>query len=106
LEEMVEYLLSPEGGASIAETDDEGNAALLLAVGRDCYPSIVQRLLEHGDAQIMDTNNNEDLVWTAHGDKSVPCLLIDGDYLIIDGEYTQNGDIVEMTAMLHVMVLA
>jgi ankyrin repeat protein len=62
LEGWVEYLLSLEGGASIAETDDEGNTALLLAVGRDCYPSIVQWLLEHGGAQITDTNYDGDSV--------------------------------------------
>ena len=55
--EVVQYLLSSKGGASITETDNNGNTALLLAAGNYCHPSVVQWLLEHGDAQITDIDN-------------------------------------------------
>jgi hypothetical protein len=104
--EVLQHLLSSEGGASITETNNEGNTALLLAAGAGvtCHPSIVQWLLEHGGAQITDTGNDGTLLWTVprHG---LPDLLksayTEGD----DGEYVPSRDMVEITAVLRVMVL-
>jgi hypothetical protein len=71
-------------------------------------------LLEYGGAQITDTNNAGDLVWTVHrqDDLSLRDLLIiayakdnDGDYVSIDGEYTQTEAAVETTDLLRAMVL-
>jgi ankyrin repeat protein len=55
--EVVKYLLSSEGGASITETDNLGNTALLVA-DEGCCPTIIhgQWLLEYGGAQITDKN--------------------------------------------------
>jgi hypothetical protein len=110
--EIIQYLLSSEGGASIAETDDEGNTALLLAAGEVGQPMMVQWLLENGGAQITDTNNAGDTVWTIHRQQSLQGLLLnayvmdeDGDFVFLDGEYTQNEDTAELTGMLRVMVL-
>jgi ankyrin repeat protein len=44
--EVVQYLITSEGGASITEADDVGITALMLAAGAPsagaCYPAIVQ----------------------------------------------------------------
>jgi hypothetical protein len=79
---------------------------------------MVQWLLEFEGAQISDTNNEETSVWTVTGLGGLPALLrraykkdLDGDFISVDGEYVPhhgivpNGDIVEMTTMLRVMVL-
>jgi hypothetical protein len=119
-------LLSSEGGASISETDDEGNTALLLAT-RECYPTIVQWLLEYGDAEITDTDNKGETVWTGDGEYGLPTMLrgaytrgdddkyvcIDGEFvsiedkISIDGRCVLDGDkvVAELTEMLRVMVL-
>jgi hypothetical protein len=116
--ELLQFLLSSEGGASITETDDWGNNALLLAAGYDCQPIMVQWLLEYGGAQITDTDNEGASVWTVelNLDKSLgnslQVMLIsayakddNGEYVSIDGDYTQTEDTLEMTAMLRVMLL-
>jgi hypothetical protein len=116
--EMLQYLLSAEGGASITETDEKGNTALLLA-GCYCVSKKVHWLLEYGGAQITDTNNEGYSVWIMNGEASLHNLLIDaykkdddgeytsidGEYVTIDGEYTPNGDTSALTAMLRVMML-
>jgi hypothetical protein len=117
--QVVQYLLSLEGGASINDTDGDGNTALLLAAG-DCCPPMIQWLLEFGGAQITDTNNEETSVWTVPGYdrdfllnmlKSAYAKGDDDEYISIDGAYVPadeiepNGDIVTLTAMLRVMVL-
>jgi hypothetical protein len=119
---VVQYLLSFEGGASSAEADNEGRTALLLAAGSDCYPSMVQWLLEYGGAQITDTNLEGGTVWTELGQDDLADMLKcaytksgdrenaylfdeDDEYLIEDGEYVPHGDIVALVAMLRVMVL-
>jgi ankyrin repeat protein len=95
--EVLQYLLTSEGGISITETDDEGNTALLLATESVFYAPIVQWLLEYGGAQITDTNNAGDSVWTAHPEISLQNLLMyaytkddDDEYIIIDGECVPN----------------
>jgi hypothetical protein len=107
--ELVQYLLSSEGGSSITETDNKGNTALLLA---DNNLKIVQWLLEYGGAQITDTNDAGDSVWSVHGMSSLQEFLIsayttseEGYYVSINGEYVPKGDISALTAMLRVMVL-
>jgi ankyrin repeat protein len=115
---VLKYLLSPEGGASISETNDEGNTALSVAAGCsgfDCHPEIVQWLLEYGGAQITDTYNAGDSVWTVDSsNNSLRDILFDayemngdGEYISIDGEYvpTEYIDTDGTTAMLRVMVL-
>jgi hypothetical protein len=113
--EVIQYLLSSEGGASITETANEGNTALLLAAGGDnrcCCPPIVQWLLEYGRAQITDTNNDGDSVWTFNCRDSLPNLLMnayrkkgDGTPVSMDVEYAAEGDTVALFSMLRVMVL-
>jgi hypothetical protein len=110
--EIIEHLLSSEGGVSITETDNGGNTALLLAAGKFCPPILVQWLLEYGGAKITDTNNEGASVWTIHGLQCLQVLLLnayamdgDGDFVFLDGEYIQDEETVEMTAMLRVMVL-
>jgi hypothetical protein len=107
---VIEYLLSPEGGASIRETDGEGNSALLLAAG-DCCPPLIQWLLEYGGAKINHTNNDGTSVWDGRY-YGLPHMLQsaykkggDGEYVAIDGEYVPAGNIGTLTAMLRVMVL-
>jgi hypothetical protein len=109
---VIQHLLSSEGGASISETDNEGNTALLLAAGVNCYPTIIQWLLEYGGAQITDTDDEGDSVWTVDSGEGLPNLLKSahtkskgGEYVSVDGKYIPNGDIVALTAMLRVIVL-
>jgi hypothetical protein len=109
--DVVEYVLSSEGGASITETDNAGNTALLLA-GGCCQSAVVQWLLEHECAQITDSNQEGDTVWTVDGQFGLPNLLKgaytkgdDGEYVFIDDEYVPARETVELTAMLRVMVL-
>jgi hypothetical protein len=118
--QLVNYLLSSEGGASITETDEEGNTALLLAAGY-CCPPMVQWLLEYGGAQITGTNNEETSFWTVPGVFGLPAILEraykkgrDGECVHIDEEYVPNeaiialvpyGNIGTLTSMLRVMVL-
>jgi ankyrin repeat protein len=71
---VVKHLLSSEVGASITDTDDAGNTALLLAAG-EIYPDMVQWLLEHGGAQITDTNNAGYSVWTVRRETSLQDVL-------------------------------
>jgi hypothetical protein len=94
---VIQFLLSPKGGASISETDIYGNTALLLAAGGPCRPAIVHWLLEYGGAQIGDTDNEGKSVWALHRQHSLPNLL--------KHAYAPNGDVVELTAMLRVMLL-
>jgi hypothetical protein len=110
---VVEYLLSAEGGASITETDNKGNTALLLAAGTNCSLTTVQWLLEYGGAQITDTNSELDTVWTANRFHGLPYELrgaytksVDGEHISIDGEYVPADEgTVELPAMLRAMVL-
>jgi hypothetical protein len=116
--EVVQYLLSLEGGASITESDGEGSTALLLAARGQCHPPMIQWLLEYGSAKITDTNNAGTSVWTGNRLYSLPSLLRsayekndDGEYVFIDAEYVptrevvSDGEIGALTAMLRVMVL-
>jgi ankyrin repeat protein len=109
--ELIQYLLSSEGGVSITETDNDGNTALLLAAGIDCYPVMVQWLLEYGGAQITETNKYGCTVWTVEPYAGLPdflrCAYVKkkGEYVSIDDEYVPKKDIVALTAMLRVMVL-
>jgi hypothetical protein len=112
--EVVQHLLSSEGGASITETDNEGNTALLLAAGNraDCDPAMVQWLLEHGGAQITDTNDNGASMWSSDLLRRLPKMLKraytkddDGEYVTINGAYVPGEYMIEITAMLRVMVL-
>jgi ankyrin repeat protein len=59
--ELIQYLLSSEGGASVSDADNDGKTALLLAAGFDCFPTIIQKLLEYGGAQITDTDTKGDV---------------------------------------------
>jgi hypothetical protein len=110
--EIVQFLLSSEGGASISETDDGGNTALLMAAGEMCQPAMVQWLLEYGGAQLTDTDTYGYSVWTLDWEESLQYLLIDAyakddddEYVSIDGEYTQTDFTAEITSMLRVIVL-
>jgi ankyrin repeat protein len=95
--EVVQYLLSSEGGASITETSDDGKTALLMA-GACHKPSTVQWLLEYGGAQITDTNNKGESVWTGNQEIcGVGALLRIGRGL--------EGNMEALEAMLRVMVL-
>jgi hypothetical protein len=110
--DVVEYVLSSEGGASITETDNAGNTALLLA-GGCCQSAVVQWLLEYGGAHITDIDNEGDTVWTVQRDEGLPDLFRDayamdddGKYVIIDGDYVPAyDDTVQIIAMLRVMLL-
>jgi hypothetical protein len=110
--EVVQYLLSSEGGASISETDNKGNTALLLAARGLCHPKMVQWLLEHGGAQITDSNQDGDTVWTVDGPYVMQKKLKraytegdDGEYVTIDGEYVPTEETVALPAMLRAMLL-
>jgi ankyrin repeat protein len=110
--EVIQYLLSSEGGGSISETNNEGCTALLIAAHGPCVPSIVQWLLEFGDAQITDIDTFGESVWISDRPTALSDMLRgvytksdDGDYVFIDGEHVFNGDIEALTAMLCVMVL-
>jgi hypothetical protein len=112
-------MLSLEGGASITETDNAGETALLLAACAhngftkvEFYPPMVQWLLEFGGAQITDTDNAGISVWTVDWQDGLPHMLIGayainrvGKFMSLDGEYIEMGDIVALTAMLRVMLL-
>jgi hypothetical protein len=102
--EVVQYLLSPEGGASISETDDDGNTALLCAGMRSKF-SIVQWLLEYGGAQITDVDDEGRSLWTRsqRRDSNVGGLFRHA-YENKKGKYVFI-DILELKAMLRVMVL-
>jgi hypothetical protein len=103
---VVQYLLSSEGCASITETDNVGNTALLLAAHADCHPQTVQWLLEHGGAQITDTDSELDTVWSANLYRGLPVRLLGAYTKNDDGEYVLADEgTVELTAMLRVMVL-
>jgi hypothetical protein len=71
---------------------------------------MIQWLLEYGGAQITDTNDAGESV--RNRDKSLRYLLINayakdegGDYVSIDGEYTQTEYTAGMTDLLRAMVL-
>jgi hypothetical protein len=112
--EVVKYLLSSEGGASITETDNKGNTALLLAAGNRSgfFWWTVQWLLEYGGAQISDTNNEGDKVWSSNQVYGLLNLLKcaykkgdDGEYVSIDGEYVPGRGVLTFSTVLRVMVL-
>jgi hypothetical protein len=84
----------------------------LLAAGNHCYPSVVQWLLEYGGAQITETDNEGESVWTQRSYDGLPHRLEsaytkdeDRKYVSFDGEFVPNRDIVALTAMLRVMLL-
>jgi hypothetical protein len=116
--DVVQFLLSSEGGASVTETDDGGDTPLLAAASVDCFPPMVQWLLEYGGAQITDTDNNGNSVWICHYKHSLPDMLrcaykrtprVDQesfvDYISVDGDYVPDGDIEPLVSMLRVMLL-
>jgi hypothetical protein len=112
--EAVQYLLSPEGGASMSESDYAGHTALLRAAGVDimCQPTMVQWFLEYGGAQITDRNNDGKSVWTVHGPDGLPDLLkctymkrYNETFVTFDGEYIPAENTEKVTTMLRVMVL-
>jgi hypothetical protein len=104
---VVQYLLSSEGGASITETDDAGNTALLLAATACEYQqTTVLWLLEHGGAQITDTNHEGESVWT--GDlvqRDLPRVLKCAYDMSEDGNYIPTEKTEEVTTMLRTIVL-
>jgi hypothetical protein len=107
-----QHLLSSEVGASMTETDIHGNTALLLAAGSDCHPPLFQWLLEHGGAQITNTNNAGETVWTVNRLYGLPNLFKraymkdrGGEYDFTDGKYVSKRDIVALTSMLRVIML-
>ena len=106
--EVVQYLLSSEGCASISETDDAGNTALLLAaatIGFVGKPSVVTWLLAHGGAQITDRDNQGSSVWSGSDPDALPYALR-GAYRRDDaGEYVATEGAARLTEMLRVMVL-
>jgi ankyrin repeat protein len=73
--QVVQYLLSSEGGASMTEIDDQGSTALLLAAGDCCLPSMVQWILEYEGAQFTDINNENSSVWSVTGYDGLSALL-------------------------------
>jgi hypothetical protein len=107
--QLVRYLHSSECGASITATDDFGNTVLLRAA-MNHNPKVVQWLLEHGNAQITDSNSVGDSVWTER--YGLPVMLKrayaesnDGRFPTFKGDHVREGDLVAFTAMLRVMVL-
>jgi hypothetical protein len=110
--EVVQYLLSSEGGPSISETDNDGNTALLVA-GMGYNFSIVLWLLECGDAQITDVDNEGRSLWTCsqQRDSGVGGLRRHayknkkGKYVLSNGKFIPCKYILELKAMLRVMVL-
>jgi hypothetical protein len=109
---VIQYFLSSEGGASITQTNDDGETFLLLEAHSDCHPQTVQWLFEHGGAQITDTNNVGETVWSSNRLHSLSNLLklactkgVDGKVVSIRGAHAPLGGTVEITAMLRVMVL-
>jgi hypothetical protein len=119
--EVIQYLLSTEGGASITETDGAGNTVLLLAASHGCSEPVVQWLLELGGAQITDTNNEGTSVWTTRPSKkrkygllSVPGLpglpnllrdVHDYHFRRPADAYQNHMTIAASISMLRVMVL-
>jgi hypothetical protein len=102
--EVVQYLLSSEGGASITEANDEGSTALLLAAGSGSHqgPRTVQWLLEYGGAAITDTNKQGSSVWSDSGD----IHILRETYEFQEGvKYVTTANTMARTAMLRVMVL-
>jgi hypothetical protein len=104
---VVKYLLSVEGGAGIGETDSRGRTALLLAATGIlcCHPSVVTWHLEHGTAQITDTDNVGNSVWDSPYGSALPQSLICAYMNKRDGECVPTEKDAALTAMLRVMVL-
>jgi hypothetical protein len=117
--EVIQYLLSSEGGASITETDCKGDTALLLAARNSrCSTTMAKWLLEYGDAQITNTNDKRASVWTGNWQDGLPnrdglydrlrsayTKDDDSEYVSIDCKHVAVGDVVALTATLRVMVL-
>jgi hypothetical protein len=66
---------------------------------------MVQWLLEYGGAQITDTNNAGDSVWTVEWHESLRDLFVYAYRPSVDGECIPNENVVELTTMLRVMLL-
>lgn len=68
--EVVKWLLSKEGGASIHEKNKRGETALMYAASRGKIPLVQWLLSEEGGASIHEKSNNDDtalLTATYHG---------------------------------------
>jgi ankyrin repeat protein len=102
--DVLKYVLSSEGVASITETDVEENTAILLVAGVRCNSEMVQWLLEYGGAHMIDTDNEGRSVWTELCQQDLPHMLKSA-YTKRNGELVPNEDVVKLTATLRVMVL-
>jgi hypothetical protein len=105
---VVQYLLSLECGAKITETDNDGCTALSRAACY-CNPPVLQLLIEYGGAQITDTDNAGDSVWSGYHagyeKYSLPAVLRCAYSKSADGEYVPVRNTAALLSMLRVMLL-
>jgi hypothetical protein len=78
------WLLTEEGGSSLTEQTNSGESALSLAADGGCFPAMQYLLEDHG-ISVTDTDHFGQTVWS---------------YL-----WVENGNAVELTALLKVMVM-